>query len=248
MFMKSLGLFLPVAIGGYYLTGGFSGGYTRDVGRPQAEVMAALADLDIREQPGAPGTDPSRSGGVTPLFKEETKANAMTWTVMSGDKVATSMTAQFQPIDGGKGTRVTARVARGDAPDDFVSPAFRSKGLTMGLFAMALDSELDELTAPPPGSAATCAALQDRFQAANISAGGDRRPEGLGAAMGNTATTVMRLSAFEAEAHRLGCDRRSDAFEAPVARMGAAPPPMRSADGTVSFEPGKPMIDLSHRR
>lgn len=53
--------------------------------------------------------------------------------VMNGDKVATGMTAQFVPVNGGKAARISTSVDRGHAPDDFVSPAFRSRGLTLAL-------------------------------------------------------------------------------------------------------------------
>src|SRR5687768_3048564 len=119
--MKALGFLVPLFAGAYVVTGSFGVDYSRRVDRPVAEVMAALDDLDISRQPGSPGTDPARSGGVKPLFRLERGPNSMTWTVMSGDQVATRMTATFEPIDGGKATRVSVDVARGDAPDDFVS-------------------------------------------------------------------------------------------------------------------------------
>lgn len=49
------------------------------MGRPPAEVMAALADLDITAQPGSPGTDPSRSGGVEPVFLLDRQPDRMIW-------------------------------------------------------------------------------------------------------------------------------------------------------------------------
>ena len=101
-------------------------GYSHVVDRPQSEVVAALEDLDISAQPGNPGTDPSRSGGVKPDIRLEKASDHMTWWVMAGDKVATIMTVTFEQLDGGKRTRVTTSVKRGDAPDDIVSPAFRS--------------------------------------------------------------------------------------------------------------------------
>lgn len=132
MFLKSFGFLAPVALGGLYMMGGFGGGYERKVERPPAEVMAAVSDLSITDQPGSPGTDPSRSGGVLPTFVLERGADSMTWKVMSGTQVATTMTAHFEPLDGGTRMRVTTSVKRGDAPDDFVSPAFQSNGVTAG--------------------------------------------------------------------------------------------------------------------
>jgi hypothetical protein len=50
---------------------------------------------------------------------------------MSRDKVVTTMIANFKSIDNGRQTQVTAPVERGNAPDDFVAPAFRSYGITL---------------------------------------------------------------------------------------------------------------------
>ena len=131
-------------------------------------MVAALEDLDITAQPGNPGTDPNASGGVKPEIRLEKAADHMTWWVMSGNQVAVTMTTSFEPLDGGKQTRVTTSVARGDAPDERVSPAFRSPGATSAFFAMAVDGELNKLTAPRAASAETCNALMERFRDENL--------------------------------------------------------------------------------
>lgn len=237
-------------IGGLYAGGVLGGGYAREVGRPQGEVMRALEDLDITAQPGAPGTDPARSGGVKPLFRLERTADSMTWIVMSGNQVATRMIADFKAIDSTH-TKVTAHVERGDAPDDFVSPAFRSKGVTLGLFSMALEGELNELTGPATdvaGCERLMEGLQDRMTDAAVARyeAGERQPASLSAAMGDTARTVMTLHAVEGERRRLGCkDADPNSFTAPTQLMRAADDaPAQTRDG-VSFVPGKPMIDPS---
>lgn len=236
-------------MGGLYAGGMLGGGgYSRDVGRSQPEVMRALEDLDITAQPGAPGTDPTRSGGVKPMFRLERAPTSMTWTVMSGNQVATRMIAEFKPIDATH-TRVTARVERGDAPDDFVSPAFRSKGLTLGLFSMALEGELNALTSPPTDLAG-CEKLgtdmQDRMMGMALSrhAAGADRPQNLSSAVSDTARMVMTLHAVEGERRRLGCpDPGAGDFKAPTNMMGSDPGSTGRAPGGVTFEPGKPMID-----
>lgn len=167
MILKALGLLAPLVAGGLYFAGGFGGGYHRDVDRTPAQVMEALADLDVRTQPGAPGTDPAASGGVEPVFRTERTGDSISYVVLSGDKVATRMTAHLEPLDGGARTRVTATVERGDAPDDFVSPAFRSRGITMALFSMAIESELNRLVAPPAKTAEECQELEQRLLLAN---------------------------------------------------------------------------------
>src|ERR1700760_2036272 len=57
---------------------GCGNGYSHIVDKPQADVVAALEDLDITKQPGNPGTDPSASGGVAPEIRLEKAADHMT--------------------------------------------------------------------------------------------------------------------------------------------------------------------------
>lgn len=204
--LKGAAALAALLFAGGYVAGAFGPQpYSRKVGRPPAEVAAGLESLDITAQPGAPGTDPARSGGIAPLFRLEKANGRLTWYVMSGDKVATAMTATLTPVDQGRATLVKASVERGDAPDDFVSPAFRSEGLTLGLFAMALEGELNDLVAPPRADPATCARMLDRFTEANLSNGSLQEPEDLRGAISGTAKTVMRLHAMEAELRRAGC-------------------------------------------
>jgi hypothetical protein len=244
MFLKVFGLAAPVAAAALWFSGSFGGGYSRNVSRPPAEVMAALEDLDITKQPGSPGTDPAASGGMMPVFRLDRGADRLTWTVMSGDKVATRMTAVVAPADGGAHSRVTAYVERGDAPDDFVSPAFRSKGITMGLFGAALEGELNQLVAPPRADPATCQELMNRFEASNMAAGAGGRPSSITGAIGQTAQTAMRLHAMDAEMRRAGCDSgpADGGFVEPRNEMGEAAPPVAG----VTFKPGQPMVDVSH--
>ena len=246
------GIFVLAALlfAGGYVAGAFGGGsYARTVGRPQAEVMAALESLDVTAQPGAPGSTADAADEIQPLFRLVKAADRMTWYVMSGDKVSTTMTAVFTPTEGGKATRVTASVERGDAPDDLVSPAFRSEGLTMGLFGMALEGELNALTAPPRADPARCQAIMDGMMAGNMAALGDK-PENLTQAMGGTAKTVMRLHAMEAQLRQAGCPTDGNGGEfREVSNMmgsgGVSGDARRVHSDEVSFEPGKPMIDVS---
>ncbi|HEY0412996.1 MAG TPA: hypothetical protein VGD66_07635 [Allosphingosinicella sp.] len=247
MFLKTFGALAPVMAGLLYFGGAFGGGFSRDVDRPPAAVLAALEALDITRQPGSPGTDPSRSGGVAAVFQLARGPDRITWTVMSGDKVATRMTAIVSPLDGGRRSRVTAAVERGDAPDDLVSPAFRSKGITLALFGAAIDDDLNALTAPPPGDPAKCDALKAKFEADNEAAGFAERPSGLGQAIGRTAQIAARLRAMEAELRRNGCDTSpagggGDRFTEVRSEMGN--PGAEPAEG-VSFKPGQPMVDTS---
>lgn len=225
MFLKSLGLMGPVALGGLYVTGAFGGGYERVVERPPAEVMAAVGDLDLTQQPGSPGTDPSRSGGVLPTFVLERGTDTMTWKVMSGTLVATTMTAKFEPLDGGARTRVTTSVTRGDAPDDLVSPAFRSKGVTHGLFIAALDGELNELTLPAGGSPEKCRALVEPMENDGIEAAAARDGQPSQRGFGEGARTIMQVNAQYMKLRAAGCEPNNGGggdFQPVQNRMGAA--------------------------
>lgn len=246
MYLKSFGLLAPVVLGGLWVTGVLGGGYERTVDRPPSQVIAALADLDIRNEPGAPGTDPSRAGGVTPMIRMEHNADTVTWTVMSGNQVATRMIAHLESIDGGRRTRVTAEVVRGDAPDDFVSPAFRSKGLTMGLFSMALEGELDELTSPA-GDPEHCRQLTEQITRENEAAHINQHPENLRQAAGSAAQVIIRLNAMHDQLRRAGCFNlpNGNNFSQVSSQMGPAP---AQGAGGASFEPGRPMVDVSRDR
>jgi len=185
---------------------GQTDGYSRTVDRSPGEVSRALADLDLAGQPGAPGTDPSRSGGIRPVYRRSTTADSVVWKIMSGNQVAMTLIAHLEPIDGGKRTYVTASVERGDAPDDFVSPAFRSEGVTMGLFTMALEDELNDLTRVMTASAGDCRELLERFEESNLADPDMHSQKGLKDAMTDVAKTSMKMQAYQAEARRLGCD------------------------------------------
>jgi hypothetical protein len=245
MSLKAFVLMAPLALGGLWATGALgSSVYSRDVDRSPAQVMEAIADLDVREQPGSPGTDPSASGGVTPLFRSERTDNSITFFVMSGQQVATKMTAFLEPLDGGARTRVTATVERGDAPDDFVSPAFRSEGITLGLFRLALEGELNELTLPQQRkSVAECEEMMATMLMASAPALVSR-PENLTQGVGNGAQMVVRLHAIEAELRRQGCDTNQIA-DGGFAELESAI--MEGDPNAVRFEPGKPMVNVSRR-
>ena len=116
------------------------------------------------------------------------------------------MTANFEPLDGGVRTRVTTSVARGDAPDDVVSPAFRSTGITSGLFALAVEGELNKLTDPPHAAAADCRKMIEDWRDAAIDDPRPRdEPHSLGQAISAGARNVIKLQAMEDALRRRGC-------------------------------------------
>ena len=202
--LRYLVLGVPAGLGAWFIMGDM-GGYSRTVDRSPAAVAMGLADLDLSEQPGSPGTDASLSGGVKSIVQRETQDGAVIWRVMSGNEIAMTMIAQLTPVDGGKRTEVTARVERGSAPDDLVAPAFRSEGVTLGLFSMALEDELNELTQKMMVNAGDCRALLERFEQSNLASADMQGRSGVSGAMGDTAKTVMKMHAYQAEARRMGC-------------------------------------------
>lgn len=196
---------LAVALAGCNWIGN---GYSHVVDRPQADVVAALEDLDISAKPGNPGTDPSLSGGVKPDIRLEKAADHMTWWIMAGSKVATILTARFEPLDGGKRTRVTTSVQRGDAPDDVVSPAFRSTGIMSGLFSLAVEGELNKLTDGPRASAEDCAKMVEAWRIAGENDMMNRPredPKNLTQAIGEGARNAIELQAMTDKLRRGGC-------------------------------------------
>jgi hypothetical protein len=242
---KTIGAGAAMLLGGAFMAGAWNGGsYSRTVDRPPSQVIAALEDMDIRRQPGSPGTDPARSGGVAPQFRVSHAPGWIRWDVMSGAQVATVMWAELTPIDDGKRTRVVAHVERGDAPDDIVSPAFRDTRITMSLFGMALEDELNDLTRPA-GDPAACATIMEDFAMSGIPGDGEAVPQRAGnlrAAMGERSRAAMKIASLEQDMRRAGCDTSGRGpFPQVEQRMrpASAPP---AQDG-VSFEPGKPMVD-----
>ena len=234
-------LFLaPVALGGWYVTSGSGGGggFSQEVDKTPQQVLAEISDLDIRRQPGAPGLNPAASGGVPSSFRTERTAEGITFVVMSGNQVATRMIARLEPLDGGRRTRVTAQVDRGDAPDERVPPAFRSTGTTLALFSAALRDELGTATSPPRKSIEECRQME--IQLLDSNPGTD-----------NPIEAIRSIHRMSRELQSQGCNpgeavRLNGPMQAPSERMG--PSPLRATRGVPpaaepSFEPGRPMVD-----
>ena len=249
--LRESGAAVVIVALGAWATGMLGGGYSRTVDRPPAEVAAALADLDIRNAPGAPGTDPAASGGQLPTFSVERAPDHVSYVVMAHGQVAMTMTAWLKPIDGGKRTKVTATVTRGPAPDDYVSPAFRSNGITMGLFAAELEGDLDKLVFPPGKWTAQCDAIVASFEAGN---GGDSGSGSLTQAIGGTARTAMRLGQFDKELKAAHCPQPDNKFHDVSAKLSdggspSAPPPMvRPSDPSSPADSAQPTVNLDKYR
>jgi hypothetical protein len=192
--IKEAGGVLALLVGGLYAFGGFDA-YPRTVDGSPQDVMAELADLDIREMPGEPGSTAEAAGGVTPRIQLRRAPGRLEWVVLSGSQVATTMIARFEPVDGGARTRIVAEVLRGDAPEAFTSPAFRSEGVTLGLFQGALDAEIDEMVSP--GWGPECDAISEELLA---------RSQAAPIAEGNPFGAIARVGGMHAELVARGCN------------------------------------------
>ncbi len=235
--LKSLVILAPVLGAAAWFGGVFDSSYDRVVDRPPAEVISALSDFQMASMEGQPGSDPSLSGGVQSLFRTERTGTGWAYVIRSGNDVATTMFVDVKDLGDGR-SKVVARVERGNAPDDFTAPAFRSESTTMMLFSMALEDELNRLTLPALANPAVCEQILERFAQDNRQ-NGFRRPETLSEGMGQTARAGIALSAVEAELRRNGCDTTHSEFrEAPVQTSSGLspaakgfPPPAYGAKG-----------------
>lgn len=191
--------------------GGAFDTYPRVVAGSPAAVMSSLADLDIRELPGNPGGTAEAAGGVRPRFQLDRSPGQLEWTVYSGSEVATRMIAKFEPVKDGRQTRIVATVERGDAPDEQISPAFRSRSMTLALFETAINAEIDEMTTPGWGE--HCDALRDELMPMD----GTGVPQG-------ALNQIRHLNEANAQLKAAGCniDKAPGAneFRHPTSQMG----------------------------
>lgn len=228
---------------------GCDSAYQRVVEAAPGKVASALVGLDIRKAPGEPGTDPMRSGDVPSMFSAAIEGDGVVWTVTNGGEVAVRLLAHLEPVAGGR-TRVTLDYQRGSAPDDHIAPAFRSRGVTMGLLAMMVEERLDTLVNPPGKWTAKCDAIMQRFEEEGMASSqfhGAPEPANLKQAFGQTARTGMRLAALDKELKTAGCPTGFQGDFKPVSNvMGEAPPipAVRPADAS---DATRPMVDLSKR-
>lgn len=76
---KSVAVLAALIFAAGYFLGAFGPQpYARTVSRPPAQVMAALEQLDLAAQPGAPGSTAEAAGGVKPLFRLEKGTDKLT--------------------------------------------------------------------------------------------------------------------------------------------------------------------------
>jgi hypothetical protein len=208
MFVKAFATLLTIAAAiGYFMTGS---GYSRTVDASPDKVASALMSLDVRNAPGAPATDPSRSGDLPSNFAVTREGDDMVWTVTNGNDVAVRMIAHLEGKEGGAHTLVTARVERGNAPDDHVAPAFRSPGLTMGLFSIVLEDKLDRLVMPVGKWTEKCDQIMAGMENGSNFANVQDEPKSLSQAFARRAQDTMKLAALDKDLKAAGCPNNNE--------------------------------------
>ena len=154
--LKSFVLAVTGAVGLWFISGIGSGAYSRSVPRPQSEVMAALASLDVPDRSHRSALHPCLPGDKELCVRLERHSDHMTWKVTRGSIPVATMTANFTPTLDGKATRISTSVQQGRSPSD-ASGAYGSHDDTMRSFASALDARLSKLalsSSAPEGSVA----------------------------------------------------------------------------------------------
>ncbi|WP_326523109.1 hypothetical protein [Sphingomonas sp.] len=114
-------------------------GFETTVAAPRETVERALLDLDVPDQ-----ADQHLS------FSNETwpsrTPTGLQWRVISGGAYTiTTLAVDLESIEGGKATRLVARIIPGDAPAERLDQAWRAPGTTAALFRTLVDGELGDI-------------------------------------------------------------------------------------------------------
>lgn len=219
-----------------YFSGFLSADYSRVVDRTPSEVAEALRYMEFDPAAGAPNN-------ASDMMRFTQTPNELVWSVMSGQQVATNMVVDLEPLENGTKTKVTAHVDRGNASDDKITPVFRSEGMTLTLLVTSVENRLDRLTASAM-NVDKCREIMENASQTHIDQIEQRRPSGLGDAIGMHAEQTVRLNSFVGELKRNGCNVgfKDTPPTPPVEMVGPGQPP---ADANINFTPGQPMISTT---
>ena len=215
-----VGRILQVVIGAGALWWVLSGVFFGDLhaAHPPSVVIDELADLDIRKQPGEPGSTAESAGGVLPEIRLQRSGNRMEWTVMSRDEVATRMIATVSNHWLG-GSLISAEVHRGTSPDEFTSPAFRSPAMTLSLFRNALKDEIALIGSV--GWGPECDALRNEIVHGE----------------GGVISNPLKLATFHDTLREQGCDVDAEPGDFRTVTSSMEHLPGDAPDGTEKSEP-----------
>ena len=225
MLYKTLFSVAPLTFGGLIYSGTVpltaiysSSGISETVPEPVDTVAAAISDLHLNEF----GVD--TSSGMS--FSGRRTADAYTWTLFWGGKPVANMIAKLEQREDGKATHVSSEVMHLPAAKDPGMPGgVKDLATLRTIFDAALEEELNSLR--PEG---------ERLPAEEATK--LRRGKMV------TATAVHTLTHQKEIMSDL--DKMADEWkerDAESARQAAAGDV--STDSGVTFEPGKPMVDVS---
>jgi len=224
MHWKRLSLAVLAAAGAMLAAGcGEGDSFVKDINQPVAVVASAIQDLDVRRLPHT--TAEVGKDARLPEIRALRTADGFTWSVMSGGQAALVMTATLEPINGGAATRVTGRVAKGEASQaEAILPLFRDPDAMGRLFSVALERELGDYI---PRSERSLLSLAERPYGAAAGTRGAALAEGMA-----TVAAVRRGGG--------GIGEGPGDFGPAMSRMGEE---RTGGDANVSFAPGQPMVD-----
>ena len=226
--LKALAVAVTLAIGtAFYAAPTSSWLVGPDVYRKQIEKPANIVDtalqnieLDLLSEAGANGVELA-----LPQIRRRQNPEGYSWFVMSGSQVAAEMVVTVEPLRDGAATQVQGHVEMGDAPG--AARGIGDARLMQFLFANALDAALAPLmpSAERVGPEETAKKKQ------------------LGKAAMTTARILADPMALSSEA--IGRYEEHQKFIREVEERSRVEEQRRAAG--ISFEPGKPMVDLSKR-
>lgn len=218
----------PVAAGTAFYAGmmppwvvGLAGGaYSKQVDRPLAVVSASLSNIELDLFSGA--QDEGLRLALSQIRRQQ-NADGYSWFVMNGDKVVAEMVVTLTPAEGGSATQVLGIVDMGET--EGAPPGLGNERVMEFLFANALDAQLADFA--PLGARLSAEDLRRKKQ------------------FGKGAMTTARMVADPLAIAREGLRRHEEALEDQREfRESQRIEDQRRAAG-VTFEPGKPMVDVS---
>jgi hypothetical protein len=226
--LKALAVAIPLSIGTAFYAGAipswFVGAeiYRKQIEKPVPTVVNALENIefDLLSEAGNNGVELA-----LPQIRRRKNPDGYSWFVMSGRHVAAEMVVTLAPVAKGAATDVRGHVEMGTAPG--TAPGIGNERIMQFLFANALDAALAPLARP----------------AERLGAEETAKKKQLGDAAMTTAAILADPMAISSEAIERYEEHEKVEREAEERERVEE---QRRASG-VSFEPGKPMVDLSKR-
>jgi hypothetical protein len=232
MMIRVLMGILPMTVGALIYSGALpvaslltGGSYSADIAAPRDHVVSALSDLDLDEI--------TKSGSVpyASSLKHKRTPEGMVWTLMADGKAMLEMVATLTPSSDGASTYVAAETRKGpDYDERKLATGLQDMTLINTVFSAALEMELNEFA--PPAERKTEQQLKEDRMAIVLHA--------------TTAKMMANPMAIAVEARRREVEFKDQMAEAEAQQASyAEQEKLRAANAGVTFEPGKPMVDVS---